>query len=251
MSDIVDIENFSVDVDKRIDGISIKYLGCGPSRIILKAQFDDRTEYAFPRLDHASDIILPYPSDTFKLGYIKALVCPLRSLKKSENSIVDALNEALATELVCVLRYKRHYFMAHGSPSSQSVREEFLEHANQEQGHADQIAKRIVELGGQPNMNPDGLLARSKSQYVEGTDLISMIRENLYVEATAIQTYTNLLYNIGDRDPATKNMLEGILQVEWEHHTDMLRLLGQDFISKAKKKKKEKKGFPTEMELPD
>lgn len=247
MSEIIDGDTFSVNIEKTDVGLCLKYLGCGPARIILKAQFKDRTEYAFPRLDYARDIVLPYPSETFKSGYIKALVCPLRSLIKSETSIVDSLNEALATELVCVLRYKRHYFMAHGSPSSESVREEFLSHAHEEQGHADQIAKRIVEIGGQPNMNPEGLLDCSKSKYVEGTDLTSMIRENLAVEAIAIQTYTNMIHSIGESDPATKKMIEDILQVECEHHQDMLRLLGEGFIDKAKKK--QKKGFPTEQEI--
>src|SRR5919109_1241877 len=107
--------------------------------------------------------------------------------KADRNTVVKLLNEALATELVCVLRYKRHYFMASGI-HAQAVADEFLEHANQEQGHADQIAERIVQLGGEPNLSPEGMLSRSHSEYVEGDSLIDMIKEDLVAERIAIDT---------------------------------------------------------------
>lgn len=134
------------------------------------------------------------------------------------------LNEALATEIVCVLRYKRHYFMASGI-HAQAVAQEFLEHAGEEQTHADQIADRITQLGGSPNLNPDGLLSRSHSEYVEGETLLDMLREDLVAERVAIDSYGEMIRYIGDGDPTTRRMLEGILAKEEEHADDLRTLL--------------------------
>ena len=141
-------------------------------------------------------------------------------------TVIKILNEALATEIVCVLRYKRHYFMAKGI-HAESVAAEFLEHANDEQGHADLIAARIVQLGGEPNFNPDGLLMRSHAEYVEGTSLIEMIKEDLVAERIAIDSYREMVTYIGSDDPTTRRMLEGILAVEEEHADDLVSLLGE------------------------
>lgn len=138
--------------------------------------------------------------------------------------VVKLLNEALATEIVCVLRYKRHYFMANGI-HAQSVAQEFLQHANEEQGHADEIAVRIVQLGGEPNLNPEGMLTRSHSEYVEGQSLIEMIREDLVAERVAIDSYGEMIAYVSDKDPTTRRMLEGILAVEEEHAEDLASLL--------------------------
>jgi len=138
--------------------------------------------------------------------------------------VVKILNEALATEIVCVLRYKRHYYMAKGI-NSQGVAEEFLEHANEEQGHADQLADRICQLGGQPNFSPDGLTSRSHSEYVEGSTLIDMLREDLIAERIAIDSYGEMIRYIGENDPTTRRMLEGILAVEEEHADDLSNLM--------------------------
>jgi bacterioferritin len=139
-------------------------------------------------------------------------------------TVVKLLNEALATEIVCVLRYKRHYFMADGI-SADAVKAEFLQHANEEQQHADQIAARIVQLNGEPNLNPDGLSSRSHAEYVEGKDLIDMIREDLVAERIAIDSYRDMINYVGDRDTTTKRMLEGILAMEEEHADDLVSLL--------------------------
>ena len=137
---------------------------------------------------------------------------------------VKILNEALATELVCVLRYKRHYFMATGI-HAEGVAAEFLEHANDEQGHADQIAQRIVQLQGEPNFNPEGLLMRSHAEYVEGTSLTEMIKEDLVAERIAIDSYREMITYFGNDDPTSRRMLEGILAVEEEHADDLVSLL--------------------------
>ena len=139
---------------------------------------------------------------------------------------VDVLNQALATELVCVLRYKRHYYMARGIYKD-SVADEFLAHATEEQDHADQIAERITQLGGEPNFNPDGLSSRSHSEYKEGDGMIDMIKENLVAERIAIESYREMIRFFGDNDPTTRRMLEGILAVEEEHANDMVDLLEQ------------------------
>lgn len=137
---------------------------------------------------------------------------------------VKILNEALATEIVCVLRYKRHYFMASGI-HAEGVAAEFLQHANDEQGHADQIAQRIVQLQGEPNFNPEGLLMRSHAEYVEGTTLTDMIREDLVAERIAIDSYREMITYFGNDDPTSRRMLEGILAVEEEHADDLVNLL--------------------------
>jgi bacterioferritin len=140
--------------------------------------------------------------------------------------VVKILNEALATEIVCVLRYKRHYFMASGI-NAQSVAQEFLQHANEEQTHADQIAQRIVQLGGEPNLSPEGILSRSHSEYVEGTSLISMIKEDLIAERIAIDSYREMISYLGSDDPTTRRMLETILAMEEEHADDLVSLLAE------------------------
>src|SRR6059058_307583 len=123
--------------------------------------------------------------------------------------VVKLLNEALATEIVCVLRYKRHYFMASGI-HAEGVAAEFLQHANEEQGHADQIAARIVQLGGAPNLNPEGLLSRSHAEYVEGDTLIDMIKEDLVAERIAIDSYRELITYFGNDDPTSRRLMEEI-----------------------------------------
>jgi bacterioferritin len=139
-------------------------------------------------------------------------------------TVIKLLNDALATELVCVLRYKRHYFMSEGI-NAQSVAAEFLEHANEEQAHADQIAARIVQLGGEPDFSPDGLSSRSHSEYLEGDSLVDMIKENLVAERIAIDSYRELVAYLGDQDPTTRRMMEEILAVEEEHADDLVDLL--------------------------
>ena len=139
-------------------------------------------------------------------------------------TVVKLLNEALATEIVCVLRYKRHYFMATGI-HAEGVAAEFLEHANDEQAHADQIAQRIVQLQGEPNFNPEGLLMRSHAEYVEGTSLTEMIKEDLVAERIAIDSYREMINYFGNDDPTSRRMLEGILAVEEEHADDLVSLL--------------------------
>ena len=138
--------------------------------------------------------------------------------------VVDMLNTALATELICVLRYKRHHFMAQGI-HAKSVAAEFLEHANEEQGHADLIAARIVQLGGEPDFSPAGLADRSHSQYVEGGDLLDLIKENLIAERIAIDSYAAMIRYLGNDDPTTRVMLEEILATEEEHADDLANLL--------------------------
>ena len=141
--------------------------------------------------------------------------------------VLKLLNEALATELVCALRYKRHYYMAEG-PQSEAAAAEFLEHAKQEEEHADQIAARIVQLGGEPDFSPDTLTARSHAEYVPGNDLVDMIKEDLVAERIAIDSYREMALFIGEGDPTTRRMLEEILAVEEEHAEDMASLLAAD-----------------------
>ena len=148
------------------------------------------------------------------------------SYKGDVKQVVDILNAALATEIVCVLRYKRHYFMARGI-NKDSVAAEFLAHANEEQGHADLIAERITQLGGAPDFNPEGLATRSHSEYVEGSSLVEMIRENLVAERVAIESYTEIIRYFGDKDPTSRRLMESILAVEEEHANDMADLLEQ------------------------
>jgi len=144
--------------------------------------------------------------------------------KADRENVIKVLNEALATELVCVLRYKRHYYMADGI-DSETAAQEFLEHADQEQQHADQIAQRITQLGGEPDMSPDSLLSRSHAEYVEGRNLKEMIQEDLVAERVAIDSYREIIEYVGENDPTTRRMLEGILAVEEEHADDMANLL--------------------------
>jgi len=139
-------------------------------------------------------------------------------------TVIKLLNEALATEIVCVLRYRRHHFMAQGM-NADPVAAEFLVHANEEQQHADQIAGRIVQLNGEPNFSPEGLLSRSHAEYVEGHDLPDMIKEDLVAERVAIDSYREMIEYIGDKDTTTKRMLEGILAMEEEHADDLVGLL--------------------------
>ena len=144
--------------------------------------------------------------------------------RADRETVIRLLNEALATEIVCVLRYKRHYFMASGI-HAQAVAAEFLEHANDEQAHGDQIAERITQLGGQPNFNPEGLLTRSHAEYVEGETLLDMIKEDLVAERIAIDSYAEIARYLGDSDPTTRRMMEGILAAEEEHADDLANLL--------------------------
>lgn len=144
--------------------------------------------------------------------------------KLDPGTSVKILNEALATEIVCVLRYKRHYYMAAGI-HSQPVAAEFLQHATEEQGHADLLAQRITQLGGAPDFNPEGLLTRSHSEYVEGSDLTGMIREDLVAERVAIDSYAEMIRYFGNDDPTTRRMLEGILAMEEEHAEDLKTML--------------------------
>jgi len=137
---------------------------------------------------------------------------------------IEILQSVLATEIVCVLRYTMHWISAAGI-SSDSVKEEFAQHAKEEQEHMHAVAERINQLGGKPNFNPEGLASRSASQYVEGENLIDMIKENLVAERIAIDHYRELIRYFGDNDPATRVMLEEILRVEEEHANDMHDLL--------------------------
>jgi len=139
-------------------------------------------------------------------------------------AIVELLNTALATEIVCVLRYKRHYYSTHGI-RAKFVSAEFLEHAKEEQAHADQIAERIVQLGEDPDLNPATLLSRSHSEYDEATSLRQMLEADLFAERIAIESYREMISFIGTRDPTTRRMLESILAQEEEHAEDLVDLL--------------------------
>lgn len=136
------------------------------------------------------------------------------------DAIVKLLNDALATELVCVLRYKRHHFTASGI-SAAKIAEEFLVHANEESGHADRIARRIVQLGGEPDFSPDTLLQRSHADYDASNDLQTMVRVNLIAERIAVEAYRQMIALIGDKDPTTRRMLEDILADEEEHADEL------------------------------
>lgn len=140
--------------------------------------------------------------------------------------VCDVLNQALATEIVCVLRYKRHFFMAKGL-NKDAVAAEFAEHAVDEQQHADSIAERITQLGGEPDLNPEGLASRSHSEYVEGDTLVDMIKEDLIAERVAIESYTEIIRFFGDNDPTTRRLMESILGKEEEHANDMQDLLAR------------------------
>ena len=146
------------------------------------------------------------------------------SYKADLKTVIKVLNEALATEIVCVLRYKRHYYMASGinSPQAQA---EFLQHATEEQAHADQIAARIIQLGGEPDFSPQGLASRSHSEYVEGENLTDMINEDLVAERVAVDSYREIVHYLSDKDPTTRRLMEEILAKEEEHADDMSNLL--------------------------
>ena len=138
--------------------------------------------------------------------------------------VIDLLNEALATEIVCLLRYKQHYFLARGI-QAEPVAQEFAEHAAEEQAHADRIAQRITQLGGIPDFNPSGLAARSSSEYAEGGSLVQMIEDNLVAERIAIDIYHQSIKFIGEKDSTTRRMLEDILAAEEEHANELADLL--------------------------
>lgn len=138
--------------------------------------------------------------------------------------VVKLLNDAMATEIVCVLRYRRHHFMARGIVAK-SIADEFLLHSNEEQGHADQLAGRIVQLGGEPDFSPDSLTGRSHAEYVAGETLVEMIKEDLVAERIAIDSYRELIQYLGDKDPTTSKMLKEILAVEEEHADELADLL--------------------------
>jgi bacterioferritin len=143
------------------------------------------------------------------------------------NQVVDLLNQALATEWVCALRYKRHYYVAKGI-KARFAATEFLEHANQELEHADWLAERIVQLGGSPNLDPVGLADRSHAQYHAGTELVEMITEDLVAERIAIEAYRELVQFLGEHDPTTRRLVEQILATEEEHADDLVDLLAND-----------------------
>src|SRR6202165_4603505 len=144
--------------------------------------------------------------------------------KADRKAVVNVLNDVLATELVCVLRYKRHYYMAQGI-NSDSVKEECKQHAADEQEHADWVAERITQLGGDPNFSPEGLATRAHSEYVEGKGLVDMIKEDLVAERIAIDYYADMIRYIGEDDLTTRRMLEGILATEEEHADDLRTLI--------------------------
>jgi bacterioferritin len=144
--------------------------------------------------------------------------------------VIEVLNEVLATELVCTLRYRNHYYMAQGI-HSESVAAEFLEHAREEERHADMVAKRITELNGKPNFDPEGLKTRSHAEYAVGDSLEEMIREDLIAERIAVSTYSEIVRWLADEDPTTRRMIEEILAKEEEHADDLAKLLVQ--IGKA------------------
>ena len=140
------------------------------------------------------------------------------------NRVVAVLNEVLATELVCVLRYKRHHYTARGLNAA-PVAEEFRQHAEEEQGHADMVAERIVQLGGDPDFSPQGLATRSHSEYDASTDLLAMVREDLVAERVAVASYQEIIRWLDEGDPTTRKMMESILAVEEEHADDLSSIL--------------------------
>ncbi|MDX1484600.1 MAG: ferritin-like domain-containing protein [Alphaproteobacteria bacterium] len=144
--------------------------------------------------------------------------------KADRQQVVDVLNEVLATEIVCILRYRNHYYMATGI-NADPVAQEFLQHANEEQMHADWASVRISQLGGTPNWNPEGLVTRAHARYAEGDTLEAMIKEDLVAERVAIETYSEMIRWLGDDDPTTRRMIEDILKMEEEHADDLAGLL--------------------------
>ena len=144
--------------------------------------------------------------------------------KADRETVLKLLNDSLATEIVCVLRYRRHYFMAKGI-HSKGIAEEFLAHSTEELGHADLLAERIVQLGGEPDFSPDSLSKRSHAEYVAAESLVDMIKEDLVAERIAIDSYREIIKYLGDQDPTTRRMLESILAVEEEHADELADLL--------------------------
>jgi len=155
------------------------------------------------------------------------------SYQADRETVIRVLNEALATELVCVLRYKRHYYMATGI-HAQAVADEFAEHAKEEQEHADMIAERITQLDGAPDFNPEVLAKRSHSQYVEGTGLVDMIREDLVAERIAIDSYGEIIRYLGEKDPTSRRVMEEVLAKEEEHADDLKNLI--ENVAEAEKR---------------
>ena len=154
-------------------------------------------------------------------------------------SVIKVLNDALATEIVCVLRYRRHYFTARGI-HSKGIADEFMTHSVEEQRHADKIAERISQLNGEPDLNPAGLAARSHSEYKEGSDLISMIRDDLVAERIAIESYIEIIRWLGEADPTSRRLMEEILEVEEEHAEELAKLLTS--LSDTQKRAESQKG---------
>ncbi|HUO91414.1 MAG TPA: ferritin-like domain-containing protein [Rhizomicrobium sp.] len=146
--------------------------------------------------------------------------------KADRDQVIKVLNEVLATELVCTLRYRRHYYAAEGF-NSESVKQEFLEHADEELEHAGMVAERITQLGGEPDFNPKTLATRSHAEYVEGSTLRSMVQEDLVAERIAVETYSEIARWLGTDDPTTRRVIEEILAKEEEHADDMATLLGR------------------------
>ena len=156
--------------------------------------------------------------DAAKLNLGDGAVTP--SYGPHRDSIVKLLNDALATELVCILRYKRHHYTAHGS-ASPKIAEEFMVHATEETGHGDRLARRIVQLGGEPDFSPDSLTKRSHADYDESLELKAMVRANLKAERVAVESYRQMIALIGDKDPTTRSLLEDILRDEEEHADEL------------------------------
>jgi bacterioferritin len=148
------------------------------------------------------------------------------SYRADRHRVIEVLNEVLATETVCTLRYRSHYFRAKGVHAP-GIEDEFLEHANEEQQHADRVAKRITELGGTPNLDPEGLAKRSHAQYGSGETLSDLIKEDLIAERIAIATYSEIVRWLGNDDPTTRRMMEELLATEEEHADDMAKLLAR------------------------
>jgi bacterioferritin len=144
--------------------------------------------------------------------------------KADLQQVLKVLNEVLATEIVCTLRYRRHYYTVSGI-NSEGAKAEFLQHANEEQQHADWIATRIVQLNGEPNFSPEGLGTRAHSEYNDSEDLVSMLKEDLYAERIAIESYSEIVRWLSDNDPTTRKLIEDILKVEEEHAEDLKSLL--------------------------
>ncbi len=144
--------------------------------------------------------------------------------RADRETVLRLLNEALATEMVCAMRYKRHYYTAKGL-ASPGIADEFLEHAHEEEEHADRFAERISQLGGDPDFSPHGLADRSHAEYVEGSSLVEMIREDLVAERVAIESYTEVIQYLGDKDPTTRRLFEDVLAVEEEHADELLSMI--------------------------